>query len=200
MRLGIFFVTALATIMGITIKSVYGLWFLCSDLVYVVLFPQLFCVVYLKDTNTYGSMAAYWIGILMRLSAGESLFNLDPLIKFPLYDEATGVQKFPFRTLSMLTSFALIILVSWFTRFIFENEYLSKKWDIFQCVTNIPIDAIALNQSPTVDEFTKINNLSANNTRYDLAHGAESEIEGLDQLNETSKFKFNPHENKIDLL
>ena len=54
MRVGIFLVTALATAMGLTIKSVYGLWFLCSDLVYVVLFPQLFCVVYMKNTITYG--------------------------------------------------------------------------------------------------------------------------------------------------
>lgn len=38
---------ALATVMGILIESIYGLWALCSDLVYVVLFPQLICVVYI---------------------------------------------------------------------------------------------------------------------------------------------------------
>ena len=168
MRVGIFLVTLLATIMGITIKSVYGLWFLCSDLVYVVLFPQLCCVVYMKNTNTYGSMSAYWIGILLRLSAGEALFGLDPLIHFPMF--VNGEQKFPFRTLSMLTSFFLIITVSLLTNFLFENEYLNKKWDIFQCVTNIPTDAIALNQSVTIDELTRINNASSTNIRYDLSH------------------------------
>ena len=85
MRIGIFLVTALATLMGLTIKSVYGLWFLCSDLVYVVLFPQLFCVVYFKRTNTYGSMVAYWTGIILRLLAGESLFGIRPVIKYPLF-------------------------------------------------------------------------------------------------------------------
>jgi solute carrier family 5 (high affinity choline transporter), member 7 len=149
MRVGIFLVTALATAMGLTIKSVYGLWFLCSDLVYVVLFPQLFCVVYMKNTNTYGSMVAYWVGIILRLLAGETLFNIRPILKYPLFDEENDVQKFPFRTLSMLISFGLNFSVSLITKFIFEKEYLSKKWDLFQCVTNIPSEAIALKESAT---------------------------------------------------
>ena len=99
---------------------------LCSDLVYVVLFPQLFCVVYFKRTNTYGSMVAYWTGIILRLLAGESLFGIRPVIKYPLFDEELDMQKFPFRTTSMLVSFILNISVSLFTQFIFENEYLSK--------------------------------------------------------------------------
>lgn len=182
MRVGIFLVTLLATIMGITIKSVYGLWFLCSDLVYVVLFPQLCCVVYMKNTNTYGSMAAYWIGILLRLSAGEALFGLEPLIHFPMFEN--GEQKFPFRTLSMLTSFFLIITVSLLTKFLFENEYLSKKWDIFQCVTNIPTDTIALNQSVTIDELTRINNASSNNIRYDTSQTEFQSMSPTNNINE----------------
>lgn len=196
MRIGIFLVTLLATIMGITIKSVYGLWFLCSDLVYVVLFPQLFCVVYLPNTNTYGSLVAYWVGILLRLSAGEAMFHLDPIIKFPGFDDDTG-QKFPFRTLSMLTSFFLIVTVSLSTNFIFENNYLSKRWDIFQCVTNIPTDTIALNQSTTIDEFTRINNLNSNNTRYDL--GQNHEINENKTTTNQNTFPFKSHDNKIEV-
>ncbi|RNA16032.1 High-affinity choline transporter 1 [Brachionus plicatilis] len=166
MRLGIFFVASLATIMGITITSVYGLWFLCSDLVYVVLFPQLFSVVYIKDTNTYGSMVAYWVGIVLRLSGGEPLFNLPPLIKFPLFDEVNNIQKFPFRTTSMLISFILNISVSYLSKFLFENEYLRKEYDIFKCVTNIPIESIALKDSVTVDEFSRLNISVSNGLKY----------------------------------
>lgn len=36
--------------------------YLCADLVYVILFPQLICVVYMKDSNTYGSLAGYGVG------------------------------------------------------------------------------------------------------------------------------------------
>lgn len=158
MRIGIFLVAALATVMGITIKSVYGLWFLCSDLVYVVLFPQLFCVVYLGNTNTYGSMAAYWAGIILRLTGGEPLFHIPAFVKYPLYDEERQMQLFPFRTLSMLISFALIVIVSYFTKFIFENGYLRKEFDIFRCVTNIPIESIALKDSVTLDELSRLNN------------------------------------------
>lgn len=187
MRIGIFLVTALATLMGLTIKSVYGLWFLCSDLVYVVLFPQLFCVVYLKYTNTYGSMVAYWVGIMMRLLAGESLFNLRPIIKYPLFDEENDVQKFPFRTISMLISFVLNITVSLITQFVFEREYLSKKWDIFQCVTNIPIEAIALKDSVTVDELSKLNVSNLNNAKYSFS-----------QINEKVDTTPNTSSNKVE--
>ncbi len=62
MRFGIFAVGALACFMGIMIKSIYELWFLCSDLVYVILFPQLVSVLFMPFTNTYGSLAGYIIG------------------------------------------------------------------------------------------------------------------------------------------
>lgn len=169
MRIGIFIVAALATVMGITIKSVYGLWFLCSDLVYVVLFPQLFSVVYIKNTNTYGSMVAYWSGIIMRLVGGEPLFFIPALIKFPFYDEENQMQKFPFRTMSMLISFFLNVSVSYLTKYLFENEYLRKEYDIFRCVTNIPIEAVALKDSVTLDEMSKLNvNGSMRYTNDDL--------------------------------
>ena len=180
MRFGIFFVASVATVMGITIKTVYGLWFLCSDLVYVVLFPQLFCVVYLKDTNTYGSMVAYWTGILLRLSGGEPLFNLPAYIKFPLYDEENLVQRFPFRTMSMLISFILNISVSHLTKYLFENEHLRKEYDFFGCVTNIPIESIALKDSVTIDEFSRLNvnvNSAMKYTNEDLQNMVRDETE-----------------------
>lgn len=71
MRFAIFGVGVLATVMAITVKSIYTLWYLCSDLVYVVLFPQLLCVIYLKTSNTYGSLVAYVIGMFFRIAGGE---------------------------------------------------------------------------------------------------------------------------------
>jgi high affinity choline transporter 7 len=164
MRCGIFIVASIATVMGITIKTVYGLWFLCSDLVYVVLFPQLFCVVYVENTNTYGSLIAYWVGIFLRLSGGEPMFNLPAVIKFPLYDEENMTQRFPFRTISMLISFVLNIGISNLTKYLFEQDHLRKEFDIFRCVTNIPIEAVALKDSTTCDELLKLNNVGI--TKY----------------------------------
>lgn len=62
MRGSIFVVSALACLLGITIKSIYELWFTSSDLVYVILFPQLVSVLYIPFTNTYGSLAGYITG------------------------------------------------------------------------------------------------------------------------------------------
>lgn len=59
MRVSIIAVGILATIMALTIQSIYGLWYLCADLVYVILFPQLLCVVYFKRSNIYGCLLGY---------------------------------------------------------------------------------------------------------------------------------------------
>jgi solute carrier family 5 (high affinity choline transporter), member 7 len=86
MRFGIFGVGCLAMVMGILIDSIYELWFLCGDLVYVILFPQLVSVIYLESTNTYGSLAGYLVGILFRLLGGESAINLPAMIHYPGYE------------------------------------------------------------------------------------------------------------------
>ena len=85
MRIGIFGVGVLAMVMGIMIDSIYELWYLCGDLVYVILFPQLVSVIYLSWTNTYGSLAGYIIGLLFRLLGGENAVHLRATIHYPWY-------------------------------------------------------------------------------------------------------------------
>ena len=62
MRGSILVVGALACWLGIAIKSIYELWFLSSDLVYVLLFPQLVSALFVPFTNTYGSSTGFVIG------------------------------------------------------------------------------------------------------------------------------------------
>ena len=146
MRFAIGGVGILAMIMGITIKTIYGLWYLCADLVYVILFPQLVSVVYLKGTNTYGSLAGYCVGMVFRFLGGEPLIYLPAAIKYPLYDYDNDVQRFPFRTLTMVLSFSCIIAVSYPLKWLFESGKLPKHFDIFQCIVNIPDEIIALRE------------------------------------------------------
>lgn len=90
---------------------------MCSDLVYVILFPQLLMVVHFKKyCNTYGSLAAYIVALFIRLSGGESLLGLPALIHYPGYDEVEQQQMFPFRTMAMLMSLVTLIFVSWWTK------------------------------------------------------------------------------------
>ena len=158
MRVSIFGVGALATVMGITIHTIYGLWTLCADLVFVILFPQLVSVVYIDGTNTYGSLAAWILGLLFRLAGGEPLVKLPPLIIFPWYDYENEIQGFPFKTLSMFVSFFTILFVSYVTKYLFENGILRKEYDIFQCIVNIPDEAIALKDPPSeIGEMSVLN-------------------------------------------
>lgn len=92
---------------------------MCSDLVYVILFPQLLMVVHFKKhCNTYGSLSAYIVALAIRLSGGEAILGLAPLIKYPGYDEETKEQMFPFRTMAMLLSLVTLISVSWWTKWV----------------------------------------------------------------------------------
>ncbi|XP_062535221.1 high-affinity choline transporter 1 [Armigeres subalbatus] len=139
MRVSILVVGILSTIMALTIPSIYGLWSMCSDLVYCILFPQLLMVVHFKKhCNTYGSLAAYIIAFLVRLSGGEAMLGLPALIHYPGYNEETATQMFPFRTMAMIMSLITLIGVSWWTKWVFETGRLAPNYDYFRCVVNIP--------------------------------------------------------------
>ena len=144
MRGGILGVGVLSMVMGITIETIYGLWYLCADLVYVILFPQLTAVVYLEFSNTYGSLAAYIVGMFFRITGGENIIGLDPLIKYPYYDEESKTQLFPFKTFTMLLVFATTIIVSYTVKHLFEKGHLRKELDFFRCVVNIPEEQVTL--------------------------------------------------------
>ncbi|KAL7055628.1 hypothetical protein AAHC03_022868 [Spirometra sp. Aus1] len=133
MRVSIFVVGALACAMGILVKSIYGLWSLCSDLVYVILFPQLVSVLFLPFSNTYGSLAGFVVGLVLRLTAGEPIFRMAALIKYPFYDELTDTQRAPIKTISMLGSFAASTLVSLGMYLVWRAGYLSGSRDLFKC-------------------------------------------------------------------
>ena len=93
-----------ATIVALNVRSVYALWFLCSDFVYCILFPQLVCVLYDRKATRYGSVAGYAVSLTLRLAVGEPLLGLPGLIP--------GAILVPFRTLSMLAGLATIVTVS----------------------------------------------------------------------------------------
>ena len=74
-RATIVVVGALATLIGLTVESIYGLSYLCSDIIFVVLFPELLCVLYFGYANSYGATFGFFIGFLLRLLGGEPLIS-----------------------------------------------------------------------------------------------------------------------------
>ena len=145
MRIGIFLVGAGAASIGILVSSIYVLWYLCSDLVYVILFPQLLCVVYVPHTNTYGSLFAYIIGFIFRILIGEPSLNIPAWIHFGPY--------IPPKTLCMLICLGTILFVSFLAKIVFEKRLLSPRFDILHCLVDIPNEILPLKESTTVDEL-----------------------------------------------
>jgi len=103
-----------ATLLALQIKSVYALWFLCSDFVYVLLFPQLVTALFDKKANVYGSACGFLVGFILRLGGGEAILGLPQWLPYPMVQD--GVVLFPFRTLAMVSGLLTIIVVSRLTQ------------------------------------------------------------------------------------
>lgn len=148
MRVTIFVFGGLATLMALVTGTVYGLWYLSSDLVYVIIFPQLLSVLFVKGTNTYGSVAAYLFGMLLRIGGGEPYLQLPPFIYYPGWTtvkrkhhitgeiEEVVIQKFPFKTVSMLASFLGNVAFSYLAKYLFESGKISHKYDFLDAVVS----------------------------------------------------------------
>lgn len=122
-----------------------------------------------RHCNSYGSVASYVIGFLVRISGGEHLLGLPALIHYPGYTEypvppgkedeiAPFEQLFPFRTLAMTLSLISVVLFSYLSRVIFESGRLPAKYDVFRCVINIPEDAVPV-EEPHEGEMAVMSNM-----------------------------------------
>ena len=91
-------------------------------------FLQLVWVVY-GNPNTYGSSLAYIVGLVLRLGGGEPTFGLEPYIPY-----STGISsQFPFKTFSMVSSFIVLVTVSWLAEYLFRNKIINAKYDFCDC-------------------------------------------------------------------
>lgn len=153
MRFTIFIFGGLATAMALLTGTVYGLWYLSSDLVYVIIFPQLLSVLFVRGTNTYGSVAGYVCGLLLRIGGGEPYLHLPPFIYYPgWHRDSSGavVQLFPFKTVSMLASLLGNFAVSHLAKYLFESGKLSAKYDVLDAV-------VAKHSEEIMDKTTLVN-------------------------------------------
>ncbi len=104
-------VGAAATAVALKIRSVQALWYLCSDFVYVVLFPQLVAALFSKSANKAGSIAGLAVSFFLRFGGGDPLLGLPRFIPYPWWDPEAGTL-FPFKTVAMLGGLVTILLVS----------------------------------------------------------------------------------------
>ncbi len=95
---------AVATVLALKVQSVQALWFFTSDLVFVLLFPQVLYALFDPKANRTGSMAAFAVSFVLRVGGGEPLLGLPALLPYP--------EGLPFRTIAAATGLILLPLVS----------------------------------------------------------------------------------------
>lgn len=133
LRVTIIIIGILSTVVATCLSTVYGLFILASDLIFVIIFPQLVCVMMIPSTNTYGALTGYLLGLVLRLGGGgDQYLPMPAFIHYPFYSQAKG-QLFIFRTFSMLMSIITICFVSLIAHYIFRWKLLSLKWDVLNC-------------------------------------------------------------------
>jgi solute carrier family 5 (high affinity choline transporter), member 7 len=124
-RVTIVLLGAAAVVLALKVQSVQALWFFTSDLIFVLLFPQLIFALFDPKVNRIGSMVAFSASLLLRVGGGEPLLGLPHFIPYPeifagllpggpasWYDGETGAILFPFKTLAAATGVVLLPLVS----------------------------------------------------------------------------------------
>jgi len=98
----------LATTVALTYRSVSALWYLCGDLVYCVLFPQLTAALFDKRANRTGAIAGLGVSALLRIGGGDTTLGLPNL----LYPAPVDGFEWPFRTVAMLGGLTTLLVVS----------------------------------------------------------------------------------------
>ena len=130
---------AAATVLALEVQSVQALWFFTSDLVFVLLFPQLVFALFDRRVNRTGSMAAFTLSLVLRLGGGEPLFGIPPTIPYPhlfagllpgtpqSWYDAGGALLFPYKTLAAVVGLVVMPVVS----------RLTARWDPPRALRNV---------------------------------------------------------------
>ncbi|KAI3387629.1 hypothetical protein SNEBB_000194 [Seison nebaliae] len=130
-RISVILAGITSAVLANTTNSVYGLWILSADLVYVTLFPQLLSVIYIGSSNIYGAITSLLMSIILRLCFGADVFGIPNL--FEEYEKSLKVY-FPIKTSIMLSSLLVHFLVSKLSNFLIKFKtgrkfFLLKRTD-----------------------------------------------------------------------
>jgi high affinity choline transporter 7 len=111
MRVLIVLIGGLATGIALVVPSVKALWYLCGDVVYVLLFPALVLALWDPKVNRIGMAVGLLVSAVLRLGGGEPSLHVPAFLPYPEWTDG-GMVAFPFRTVSMVAGLAAAAAVS----------------------------------------------------------------------------------------
>lgn len=120
-RLVMGIVTFIAMLITLFVKPVYDMWAYTVTLVYVIVFPQLLSVIFFSFANGIGSFCGYVVSVVLLLMSGAEELSYAAVIQYPWYEEDKKRQNFPFKTMLMLLTFFIIIVVSALTHLCYRT-------------------------------------------------------------------------------
>merc|ERR1719282_613888 len=130
----------IATSLAIVYRSIYDLFVLCGDFMFVIVFGQLALVLFFEKGNTYGSVFSFFLSLLLRLLCGDPKMMLPRVISFgtivssdKMCDGVPCEGDVPFRTIVTIIGIVSNIVVSLLTHYLFAEEKLDLSMDFFGC-------------------------------------------------------------------
>jgi len=132
----------IATTLAIEYRSIYELFVLCGDFMFVIVFPQLTLVLYWDLANTYGSVFSFFFSLILRLLCGEGALNLPAAISFGSISGACPTDEdpdkicygpVPFRLIVTILGTIVHVGISYGAYYLFKNRKVSLKHDFFKC-------------------------------------------------------------------